>query len=345
MGQVPFLLFSLAGGALADRFDRRGLVAAGNAILVVLALLCGIFIVKGAMTLGALAALAFAIGTIVALEHPVDRAWVYDLIEGRLIGTATALSALEWSVARTLGPAIGGVAIAASGVASGYFAFALAVVPMAVLPVVLGARGSGARHTSGHERGAAESQAANRKIVVFSIFVGTFTLSVMPYISLLPDIAGNILRLDARGYGFLAACGGIGSMIGALALGIAGELRRKGRIVPIAAAGGALLLALFAHTSSVPVAATLLVLMGAVDTMMYALANTYVQECAGDAERGRANAIFSLAFVGAIPIGNLILGSLAGRFGTGQALEAGAASACAGAVAFWFAAPRAREAA
>jgi MFS family permease len=344
-GQVPFLAFSLAGGTLADRFDRRRLIAAGNAILCVLALLCGILITKGAMTLAALTALAFAIGTIVALEHPIDRAWVYDLIEGRLIGTATALSALEWSVARMLGPAIGGIAIAATGVASGYYTFALAVIPMAVLPLVLGARGSGARHTSEDERGAAESSAANRKIVVFSIFVGTFTLSVMPYISLLPDIARNALHLDARGYGLLAACGGIGSMIGALGLGIAGELRRKGRIVPIAAVGGALLLALFARTSSVPVAAILLVLMGAVDTMMYALANTYVQECASDAERGRANAVFSLAFVGAIPIGNVILGALAGRFGTGEALEAGAASACAGAIAFWFAAPQAREAA
>ena len=79
--------------------------------------------------------------------------------------------------------------------------------------------------------------------------------------------------------------------------------------------------------------------------MMYALANTYVQECAGDANRGRSNAIFSLAFVGAIPIGNIVLGTLAERYGSAWALEIGAAAACAGAIVFWFAAPRAREAA
>ena len=136
-------------------------------------------------------------------------------------------------------------------------------------------------------------------------------------------------------------------MLGALALGIAGELRRKGRIVPIVPAmGGALLLALFARTSSVPAAALLLILMGAVDTMMYALANTYVQECASDAERGRANAIFSLAFRRSDPNRQRRSGKSCRTIrDRGGALEAGAASACAGALAFWFAAPRAREAA
>ncbi len=344
-GQVPFLLFSLAGGSLADRFDRRALVAIGNALILVLALLCAILIARDAMPLWTLIALTFGIGTIVALEHPIDRAWLYDLIEGQLIGTATALSSLEWSVARILGPALGGIAIATVGVAAGYAAFAVAVVPMVVLATVLRARGSASRHAGVSRETPAQSRAANRAIVAFSIFVATFTLSVMPYISLLPDVANKTLGLDARGYGFLAACGGAGSLIGALGLGVAGEFPHKGRLVPVAAATGAILLALFALTRSVPVAAVLLVLMGAIDTMMYALANTYVQECASDAERGRANAIFSLAFVGAIPIGNVILGSLAGCYGTVRALEVGAVMACAGALAFWFAAPQAREAA
>ncbi len=342
-GQLPFLLFSLAGGSLADRFDRRALVAIGNAIVVLLALLCAILIARREMPLWGLIAVTFGIGTLVALEHPIDRAWLYDLIEGRLIGTATALSSLEWSVARILGPALGGVAIASAGVAAGYAAFALAVVPMVVLAVAFAARGAGSRH-AGEARDAADARSANRTIVVFSLFVATFTLSVTPYIYLLPDIAKHTLGLDARGYGLLAACGGAGAMLGALALSLSGELTRKGRIVPLCAAAGAILLGLFAQTRSVAPAAALLVLMGAVDTMMYALANTYVQECAGDADRGRANAIFSLAFVGAMPIGNVILGILAGRYGTGRALEVGAAAACAGVLIFWFAAPRAREA-
>jgi MFS family permease len=85
--------------------------------------------------------------------------------------------------------------------------------------------------------------------------------------------------------------------------------------------------------------------MGTIDTLMYALANTYVQECAGDAERGRANAIFSLAFLGGIPVGSLLLGTLAARIGSDAALGISALAVCGCAIAFWFCAPIAREAA
>jgi MFS family permease len=85
--------------------------------------------------------------------------------------------------------------------------------------------------------------------------------------------------------------------------------------------------------------------MGAIDTIMYALANTYVQQCSGDAERGRANAIFSLAFLGGIPIGSLVLGTLAARIGTSPTLAWSALAVCGCAVLFWFGAPAAREAA
>jgi fucose permease len=83
--------------------------------------------------------------------------------------------------------------------------------------------------------------------------------------------------------------------------------------------------------------------MGTIDTLMYALANTYVQECSGDAQRGQANAIFSLAFLGGIPIGSILLGTLAARIGTDAALTMSAGVACAAAIVFWFGAPEARE--
>ena len=85
--------------------------------------------------------------------------------------------------------------------------------------------------------------------------------------------------------------------------------------------------------------------MGAIDTVTWALANTYVQQCASDERRGRANAIFALAFGGGIPIGNFVLGTIAGRYGSLVALECSAAVAAVSAAFFWVLAPRAREAA
>jgi MFS family permease len=82
-----------------------------------------------------------------------------------------------------------------------------------------------------------------------------------------------------------------------------------------------------------------------VDTLRSALTNTSVQEIAGDGERGRANAIFSLAFLGGIPLGNALLGVIAGRFGSQAVLGWSGTCVAAVALTFWFAAPLTRDAA
>jgi predicted MFS family arabinose efflux permease len=283
--------------------------------------------------------LGFAAGTINALEHPVDRAWLYDLVEGRELGSSIALSSLEWSIARTVGPALGGIAIATIGIAAGYAAYAALTLPIAVLALVL----RSGSHRSPTTGGTPTQPAQMRAIVVFSAFIATFTIGVTPYIALLPDIARNGFGADARLYGLMAATGGAGAIVGGLGLALAGNVRRKGRLVPIASFAGAALLALFTHVHALVPALLILGAMGTVDTLMYALANTYVQECSGDAQRGQANAIFSLAFLGGIPVGAILLGALAARVGTDAALTVSATAACVAAVIFWFGAPQARE--
>jgi len=337
--QLPFLLFSLAGGDLADRFDRRTIVAVNNGLIAVIALITAFLVATGAISVWWLLVLGFAAGTMNALEHPVDRAWLYDLVGGRDLGSSIALSSLEWSIARTVGPALGGVAIATIGIAAGYAAYALLTLPLAALALVLRAESQPPPITGG-----ARTQPDKlRAIVIFSLFIATFTIGVTPYIALLPDIARNGFGADAQLYGLMAAAGGAGAIVGGTGLALAGNVRRKGRLVPLASFAGAALLALFTHVHALLPALLILGAMGAIDTLMYALANTYVQECSGDAQRGRANAIFSLAFLGGIPVGSLLLGILAARIGTDAALTASAAVVCTSSIVFWFGAPQARE--
>jgi MFS family permease len=348
-GQVPYAIFALLGGSLADRFDRRWLVAGGNALLSLVSLGTALLVATNRISIALLALLAFAVGTIIALEHPIDRAWLYDLVHGEQLGRAIALSSLEWSVARTLGPALGGIAITALGVAAGYAAFGFAVLPLVGLALVLARASGGDGSRAGGELaepGSPERGGAPEGVILpFSLLIATFTIGISPYIALLPDIAKNGLHLGPSGYGLLSACGGAGAMVGALALIWLGDVRRKGRIVTLAMLAGALLLIAFTQTRDVRLAAALAFAMGAVDTLMYALANTYVQECTRDERRGRSNGIFSLAFLGGIPVGNLALGVLAGRIGSEAALATSAAACCAVCFVFWFAAPRARDAA
>lgn len=336
--QFPFLLFSLAGGDLADRFDRRAVVAINNGLIAAIALVTALLVANGTISVWWLLVLGFAAGTINALEHPVDRAWLYDLVEGRELGSSIALSSLEWSIARTVGPALGGIAIATIGIAAGYAAYAMLTLPIALLALVLRSESRQPKTSAG-----ATQPAQMRAIIVFSIFIATFTIGVTPYIALLPDIARNGFAADAQLYGLMAATGGAGAIVGGLGLALAGNVRRKGRLVPLASLAGAALLAAFTHVHVLWQALLILGAMGTIDTLMYALANTYVQECSGDAQRGQANAIFSLAFLGGIPIGSILLGTLAARIGTDAALTMSAGVACAAAIVFWFGAPEARE--
>jgi predicted MFS family arabinose efflux permease len=137
---------------------------------------------------------------------------------------------------------------------------------------------------------------------------------------LLPEIAKNAYGADAAGYGAMAAAGGIGAIAGAIGLSIVGGVPRPDRAATWAAFAGAALLLAFTHVHVTAAAFVLLAAMGLVDTLVYALANTYVQQIAGDDERGRANAIFSVAFLGGAPVGNALLGIVAGHTGSLPAL-------------------------
>ena len=287
--QLPFLLFSLAGGSLADRFDRRRIIALNNIAMAAVACLTAVLVATNVVSVWLLALLGFVAGTSNAVEHPVDRAWVYDLAGGKDIGRAISLSSLEWATARTAGPAIGGAAVATLGIAAAYGAYAIFVVPIIIVALLV-------RTQNSHERGTAstprERADGSRAIVTFSTFTAAFTIGVSPYVALLPEIAKNTYGQGAGGYGAMAAAGGVGAIAGAAILCWRGEIAHKGRIATISALTGAVLLVTFAMTHAFALAIALLVAMGAVDTLMYALVNTYVQEIAGDAERGRGQRDF-----------------------------------------------------
>ena len=222
------------------------------------------------------------------------------------LGSSIALSSLEWSIARTVGPALGGVAIATFGIAAGYAAYALltasarraragpasrATPPPADCRRRAHPTGQTPRdrhllalHRDLYDRRHALHRAAPRHRA--QRFRGRCANSTASW------------RRRAARVRSSAASG----------LALAGNVRRKGRLVPLASFAGAALLALFTHVHALLPALLILGAMGAIDTLMYALANTYVQECSGDAQRGRANAIFSLAFLGGIPVGSLLLG-------------------------------------
>lgn len=346
--QAPALFMSLLGGVLADRFDRRKAILATESAIVAIALATAYFVARDALSLVGLACLAFASGTMLAIEHPVDRAFLFSLIEGDGVEQSVALSSVEFSIARTAGPALGGVAIATLGIAGGYVLEAAFVVPIVGFALYAIRTKIGRHEATAQSGDAADASLGEawrylrdeRSILTICALIALFTIGLSPYVSLLADIAKNTLHVREGGYGALQAAAGMGALAGALGLSLTSRTKDMRTVIVGAVFGGAVLLALFTVVRQPWLAGAALFAMGAVDSLVYALGNTYVQERTDERHRGRVNAIFTIAFLGGIPIGNLALGFVAGRVGSEWALFGSSVVVALGAVAFFFIAPR-----
>src|SRR6266568_759954 len=132
----PMLLFTLYAGKLADRFDKRYLLMAVNALWLVLAALMGALVVSGAVQLWQVYVFAALWGTVSAVETPVRQSFVSELVDRSLLPNALSLSAATFNTARILGPALAGVTIAALGTGTAFVVNAVSYV----FPVVAIAR-------------------------------------------------------------------------------------------------------------------------------------------------------------------------------------------------------------
>jgi len=127
----------------------------------------------------------------------------------------------------------------------------------------------------------------------------------------MPVVARDVLHTDARGYGVLMAAVGIGAMLGALGLAVAGRRVHKGRALLAGGSAFATLLVLFATARSFGLAALLLALVGCAMIITTALANTMLQTIVPDELRGRVMAFYAFVFVGMAPFGAFLAGLLA----------------------------------
>jgi predicted MFS family arabinose efflux permease len=157
------------------------------------------------------------------------------------------------------------------------------------------------------------------------VLVAVFSVLGFPFLVLMPVVARDVLHTDARGYGLLMAAVGVGAMLGALGLAVAGRRVHKGRALLAGGAAFGALLALFAAARSVAGALALLALAGCAMIVTTALANTMLQTLVPDALRGRVMAFYAFVFVGMAPLGAFQAGLVAEHTGAPVAIALGGA--------------------
>ena len=311
LGDVPFLLFSLFGGVLADRFDRRRILLASQVVQMLSAFLLAGLILAGVVQVWMILLLSFVVGLAQSFGGPAYQALVPTLVDKEDLPNAVALNSIQFNLARVIGPVVAGVAFYKLGAAACFGVNGLSFLAV-IIAIVLLRRGapiapSTEKVMDSLKTGlrAVRDAEALRGLVGLS-FIGSFC--ALPLVTFLPVFAREVFHRDAKGYSALLAAFGIGAVLGAVGVAGTGHLQHKGLVaVAMQMTFGALTVA-FALSRNAYVSYALLFLAGAALMVVFALFMTLVQTNVQDGLRGRVVSVYSLAFRGAMPLGNLAAG-------------------------------------
>lgn len=346
---MPSMLFILAGGAVADTYDRRGVMLVAQTAMLALACLLAALTWLERITPFGLLILIFLIGALGSFSNPCWHASVRDILPRALISRAVALNSMSMNLARTAGPAVGGVIVTLAGAA---FAFAANAISFVGFIAALARRlPVGAPRVGPRER-LMSAMAAGVRYAAFAPSVrnavvrgGLSGLSASAAFALLPVLARQEMGGDALLYGLLLGAFGFGAVVSAW---LGGRLRNHltpdqviaGAVIAMSAGFVALAWSLNAAMAGFGAA-----LCGSGWVLAHSTFNTSVQLSAPTWVTARALALYQTATFAGLAAGSAASGWTAEHYGVSIAfLAAGAVQALSGLVGLFFPLPRLEEA-
>jgi MFS family permease len=311
----PLVVMSLVSGALADRGDRRRLLALDQiALVTVSAILCALAI-AGSPPLGVLYVLAGLLAGFGAIENVTRSAIVPNLVEPARLSAALAVNFGLFQLTMVVGPALGGLLIAAGGVQLAYGVDAVSCFAM-----IFALLGMGPQLPHGH---AGERPTIRRSVTEGLRFVrrsqallGSFAIDLMAMTfgmprALFPVLALSVYHAGASGTGLLFASVSAGATVAALTTRWIEHVRRLGRVVIVAVVLWGVAIALAGVTHALWVAAAMLAVAGAADSVSAVCRQIINQSVTPDAMRGRMSSVFSLVVAGGPRVGDVESGVVA----------------------------------
>jgi MFS family permease len=330
---VPFTLFGLAAGVVADRIESRKLVMATQASAMAISIALAIVTLTGTATLPIVYVLAALGGVALAFDAPGRQSLTFQMVGPRELPNAVALNSGLFNGSRVIGPAIAGLVIAAVG--TGLCFVLNAVSFLAVLTALALVREEelrtvekdpSARVLDGIRRAFAHAWNDPQLRLILGVVTVVSTVGFNFHV-LVPLLAADTLHVGPEGFGFLSASFGVGALAGALAA--ATFHHASWRLFAIGTASFGVFALLLAPVQNAYLAGVLLVGIGISFTLFTANANALVQLAAPDHLRGRLIAVYLFAFVGTAPVGGLFAGWLADVGGTSLAFSVAGVTALA----------------
>jgi len=330
VGAVPVVLFSMHAGALIDRANKLKVARIIQTVFLVEALALWLITLTGHVTIPFLLALAFVQGVANAIEVPARQSMIIQLVGREDLQSAIALNSSGFNLARIFGPGVAAAVIAKAGIAwcfgvnaISYFTVLLGLslirLPAWHPPLTTGSPLHGILEGLRYVR-------ATKKVATLIRFIAVFSVLGIPYITLMPVVARDLLGLDASGYGLLLSSLGVGGLSGALALAAVGRRLPRGKLLVAAAYSYAFLLIMFSLVRVPWLAYPILFVTGFSMIITNAVANSMLQSLVADQFRGRLMSVYSLISVGLSQVlGAFVAGAIASAIGVDWAIGAGAA--------------------
>jgi MFS family permease len=316
---LPLLVLGPFGGVAADRIDRKRLMLSTQIFLMTVTAIFATIIATGHAAVWNIIAFSLLTGVAWAFNMPVRQSIVPNLVPRSALMNALALNSAGFNVTRIVGPSLAGLLIAGVGIAGNFYLQAMAYVGVTMMVWQM--------HIPDREGNATRDVSVRRNLAEGARYVwrhptlrAQMTLALvpvvvaLPYISLMPVFAKDVLDLGPGGFGLLMAAPGVGAVAGTLTIASAGDIKRKGLLLFGSLLALGVTLVLFSQSRSVPLSLGLLVLVGMFQMCYMTTNQTLLQITTPDELRGRVMGIYMLN-QGLLPAGSLFAGILADLWG------------------------------
>jgi MFS family permease len=322
---IPILLLSPIAGSAADRYSRKTQILISQVIDGAMFVALALLIVSGQIQPWHVYVTAFGMAVVQTFQQPARAAIVSDVVPTKNLTNAIGLSSVVFNVARSTGPALAGMLIASLGTGGAYSAQAVFYVLATFWTLRLGT----IERISGDGRGhavRADSFARSiiegwkfswqNEIVRTSLLITMFAaLFIVPFSTLLPVFARDILNVGATGQGFLLTSMGVGALVSAVMIATFGDRMPRGLFMLGGVALYGLSVVAFAASPWFELSMMLMLIVGFANVCSHALVQTVIQTYSPPEFRGRSIALFHMGQV-VMTVGSMIIGSLAALCGT-----------------------------
>ena len=323
LGSIPIFLFSMFGGVLADRANKKSILIFTQASFMLLAFLLALLTQFKLITPIQIMFIALANGMIMAFDAPARQSIIVEMVGKEHLFNAIALNSVSFNSSRIIGPAIAGLLISAIGMSGCFYLNGLSFCAViAALFWIKVKKFSAGSNTSAIRdlKDVLFFVRSRRLILALLSMVAAVSLFGISYVILMPVFANDVLHAGVKGLGILMSSTGIGALTGALILARLGNFRYKGKLLIYAGFLFSVSLIVFSLSRNYFFALFSLIFVGSSSVMAISLVNTLLQINVPDQFRGRIMSLFMITFAGITPFGNLIAGTLAQYLGVSSAL-------------------------